>query len=558
MNGWKELFKSHILDRGWDYYQSERVRDVKPTMRGYTAVVDGTDAYAVDIIIQDGHVIDMICDCPYADDGNYCKHMAAVLYKITEEDFEKYKQLYEEKQKKEKQELTEIISKIPEKELREFVLQLALDNGNIRSNVLLKYAGTISEQRMAELKEKIYHFADGYADRYGYINGENAYDYICGLESYIFDTVQKLLENQHCMEAFELVNEAFSSAANQDMDDSDDGLAQLAGTCYDLWEQILEKCDEKQQMKLFEAMKSSVKSSKTNELVGDYMQEFLMYEFHDESTLKENLDMLDREIEEALLHRKDEWNSRYVIENHLIQRMQIMKEMEFSPKEIVEYRNKYREFPAMRIMEIDEYMEDGNIVAAIEVLKESRDLDKELPGMAEQYSKKLIALYHRSDRNKEYKQELISYIFSYRQSNLEYIYKLKEVIPANEWHLYCDKILSERTCEQIRYDFLEKEAMYEKLLTEVLKEPYIGYLDHYEKVLQERFPQQVRDRYIKYVKQAADRATQRNAYKNLMTYLNKIKKYPDGAQITKEIVSEWRVEYRRRRAMMDELKKAGF
>lgn len=77
MNERKRMFKSYILERGWDYYQFDRVREIKPTMHGYTAVVDGTDAYIVDIIIQDGYVIDMICDCPYVDDGNYCKHMAA-------------------------------------------------------------------------------------------------------------------------------------------------------------------------------------------------------------------------------------------------------------------------------------------------------------------------------------------------------------------------------------------------------------------------------------------------------------------------------------------------
>lgn len=558
MNEWKRMFKSYILERGWDYYQSDKVRDIKTTMHGYTAVVDGTDAYSVDIIIQDGYVIDMICDCPYADDGNYCKHMAAVLYKITEEHFEKHKQLYEENQKNEKQELTEIISKIPEKELRELVLQFAVENSNIKSDVLLKYANTISEQRMQELKGKIYKFADEYSDRYGYIDWENAYDYICELESYIFDTVPKLLENHHCMEAFELVNEAFSSAAEQDMDDSDGGLTQLAGTCYELWKQILEVCNEEQQGSVFEIMKSSQQNRKLHELVTDYMHDFLMYEFHDENTLRETLILLDKAIENGLRCQNHEWNSRHYIESNLIHRILLMREMGFSQKEIIEYRNKYREFPAIRMMEIDEYVNEGNIAAAIEVLKESKELDEFLPGMVEQYSKKLIELYYCTNQKEDYKQELISYIFTIRQGNLEYIDKLKKVISVNDWKAYCDKILAERTCEQVRYDFLEKEKMYDRLLEEILKEQYIGYLDRYEKVLKKRFPVQVRDRYIAYVKQAADRASYRNAYRDVMTYLKKIKKYPDGMEITKEIASEWRIEYRRRTAMMDELKKAGF
>ena len=87
---WKHLFRSHILERGWDYYQSGCVRNVKPIGRGFTAIVDGSHEYDVSIILEDGHVIDMFCDCPYAEDGSHCKHMAAVLYRISEEDFEEF------------------------------------------------------------------------------------------------------------------------------------------------------------------------------------------------------------------------------------------------------------------------------------------------------------------------------------------------------------------------------------------------------------------------------------------------------------------------------------
>ena len=43
-----------------------------------------------------------------------------------------------------------------------------------------------------------------------------------------------------------------------------------------------------------------------------------------------------------------------------------------------------------------------------------------------------------------------------------------------------------------------------------------------------------------------------------MTYMKKITKYPDGKKIADQIAKEWKVIYRRRPAMMDELKKAGF
>ena len=43
-------------------------------------MVSGSDDYEVNIYFSDGEIEDMYCDCPYASDGNNCKHMAAVLY----------------------------------------------------------------------------------------------------------------------------------------------------------------------------------------------------------------------------------------------------------------------------------------------------------------------------------------------------------------------------------------------------------------------------------------------------------------------------------------------
>ena len=47
-------------------------------------------------------------------------------------------------------------------------------------------------------------------------------------------------------------------------------------------------------------------------------------------------------------------------------------------------------------------------------------------------------------------------------------------------------------------------------------------------------------------------------YKEIMTYLKEIGKYPNGEDIARKIADEWKQKYRRRSAMMDELGRAGF
>lgn len=78
MDYWKGLFRSHILERGLNYYETGAVKEVKDTEQGFWAMVEGSEDYEVEIEIRDGAIHDMWCTCPYAEDGNYCKHMAAV------------------------------------------------------------------------------------------------------------------------------------------------------------------------------------------------------------------------------------------------------------------------------------------------------------------------------------------------------------------------------------------------------------------------------------------------------------------------------------------------
>lgn len=82
---WYSLFQQHILNRGAQYHQDGCVSNFKWTEEGIEAQVEGTELYNVSIELDDEHVIGMDCDCPYAEDGNYCKHMAAVLFRFEEE-----------------------------------------------------------------------------------------------------------------------------------------------------------------------------------------------------------------------------------------------------------------------------------------------------------------------------------------------------------------------------------------------------------------------------------------------------------------------------------------
>ena len=141
LDGWMSLFRPHILERGLNYYESGAVEAVEQTANGYRGRVAGTEEYEVEIEIKDGRIHDMYCDCPYAADGNYCKHMAAVLYEIEEmEPGRKGGQIREEGGLNPGKELRDVIDGIPEEELRNLLETVALKDNRLCVRILTKYS----------------------------------------------------------------------------------------------------------------------------------------------------------------------------------------------------------------------------------------------------------------------------------------------------------------------------------------------------------------------------------------------------------------------------------
>ena len=515
MSDWKDLFQEHILARGEAYYFDGAVLELHKTEHGYHAVVEGTEDYEVDIEMEGGRVCEMYCSCPYAEDGNNCKHMAAVLFEIEEQNEEDI--LTEETcPDDQEQEVEEIIERIPEEELRSFVKGIAAQDSEIRNTLMTRYAVKIDEKQMNLLKQGVGQLVWEYGDRSGYIDYRNALDFCWALENYLEEKGNTLIERKCYGQAFELTNYVFKTIGNIDIDDSDGGTAQVANACYDKWKEILENCSEEEKNEMFSWFMSHLSCDYVVDYMEDYMEDFLTHEFQNREMLEKMLKDLDKKIE---MH----WR-----------------------------------FSAVRELEIQENLDNGNLGEAIRILQESKILDKEYPGLIARYSEQLISIYETQTDKEAYKKELLYYVFECPQNNLVHIYKLKEVCTDKEWEDYREQILKRPKNYNILYPFMEKEGMYERMIECIKKETFIYNLDRYEKVLKDKFPEQVRDIYISYLHHEAERAGNRKRYRELIKYLKKIRRYPGGKEKASEIAENWRGMYYRRTAMMDEMRKAGF
>ncbi len=560
MIGWKDLFRTHILERGLDYFERGALDSLEKTEEGYRAVVQGSEPYQVKIVIQDDRVYDMSCDCPYAEDGNYCKHMAAVLYEIEKESGEtsdssnSLNRILENRK-----ELETVIGKIPEKELRQLLIGLAWEDESLRNRILTTYSETIDAGQMMRLKREVDGIAYQYSDRHGFVDYYHASDYADAMDTFLRESVQALVDKECLMQAFELTNYVFHCVGNQDMDDSGGEISWIADTCYEFWKTILQKCNEKEKNQMFQWFQNH-QQGYVVDYMEDYMADFVMNEFHDPEMLKQKLKALDELIVKAGSHTDcgQSYFAHYGYENNIIKRIQIMRELGCSDGEIVEYREKFRQFSAIRKLEIQDFLDKKQYNSAIKTLKESKELDREYPGLVSEYSKSLIDIYAKTGQKREYRSELEYQIFHCSQRDLQFIELLKAACGKEEWIQYREKILESNTAWSIKYEFLESEGLYERLLCEIKNGNSIYVLDQYERTLKKRYPEAVRDAYIAFIERRAESVADRKNYREIVKYLKKIAAYPGGKNKARDVAGKWRVVYKRRPAMMDELRKAGF
>ena len=568
MTNWKNLFYKRILERGEDYYEEGFVSNVTKTDSGYRALVEGSDMYEVEIEMMDSRIYDMSCDCPFADSGNYCKHMAAVLYYLDSEEGdverEEPEMTWMERIASQNKDLDDVIAHMPEEELRRFVRRIAGEDSEIRNLLMTAYSDKVDAQHMMHLQQEIDDIVYRYSGRHRFIDYTNAWNFTADLESFLYDKVQILIDRDWHMQAFDLTNYVFKIIGNIDMDDSDGGSTQVANACYQMWEQVLEKCDEEEKKKLFTWFQEHSTGGYVIDFMEDYLSDFLMNEFHDKELLQKKLEMVDQDIARMSDSTDcgDTWSVHYGYQNNILKRLDLMKELEYSEEEIKQYRKDNWRFSAVRKLEIAELLEKGDVLRAIAVLKESKELDKQYAGLVSEYSRQLIEIYKQELMKEEYKEELLLYVFSYMHTDITYVLELKAICSEEEWVEQRTQLLKKLKGSPCAYQLMETEGLYEEMLQGISREVYdsgwISRMDEYEKTLKAKFPEKVRDIYVSYVRQTAGRTSSRNQYRSLMDYLRKIKKYPDGKETAVEIAKEWRAMYSRRSAMMDELRKAGF
>lgn len=547
---WQRLFSNRILDRGFDYYKKGFVTHFESGQNYVKGIVLGNRKYNVSIDISNGKIFDMNCDCPYAYQGDHCKHMVALLFHM---DSDTEINENPEKASPTKDSIMALIKDADEESIRD-ALSVILENDE-KLYLRFKHAlhGKFSANDVKIYRNQIDSIFERHTEIDEYIEYYNAYSFISELTEFLEENIHQMLKTRQHETALELTNYLFVKLGDQDIEDSDGGINTIAEMCIDIWRTILKDCDMKIKKDMFEWCISHLDGS-----VIDYMEEYIESIFFDNFLEEEFLDDKIKFTEDRIIQykkEKDSWSNRYYIGNWAMHLINLMKQKKVSDSTIEEYCTENSDFDVVRKYYIEKCIKKKDYETAIHLSKDGKEKAGDAIGLVIDYGLKLKQLYSQIGNQKEYENELWFLMLKCKTDNIDIYKELRDFYTETEWKEKREIIFSALLLSDSVDALYEEEQLYDRLLKKVLDSSELNKLMKYETCLKTIYPNELLEKYETTVKNMATKTASRRHYQEIVNILKRMKEYPDGSHRVNKIVDEWRIVYKKRSAMMEELNK---
>ena len=102
-------------------------------------------------------------------------------------------------------------------------------------------------------------------------------------------------------------------------------------------------------------------------------------------------------------------------------------------------------------------------------------------------------------------------------------------------------------------EILETEQLYGQLFDVILRSNNIDLLHQYTHVLNDEYPEKLIQLYREFVEKQAESTGSRKHYYQIVEELRIMKSITGGDKVVDEIIKKWKIQYKNRSAMLDEL-----
>lgn len=561
---WQKLFSKIILDRGYEYYCCEAVEEIDFSNNMITASVSGSDDYHVEITLSDGEIEDMYCSCPYAAEGKYCKHMAAVLYEWTEmKDSGKMEKNQNDilfrpaetvrSHEKKHSAVEKLVFGADENDVRSFLVDILTDN----EKLCLRFYNTVNRESLKIDVKNYFRQVDSifreYVGRDHFIDYDETEDLIMELEEFIDNDVKPMIDSNNYFCAFEITYYICDVISNTDIDDPDCEIGMLADSICQLWLGIIKKADRDNRRKIFDRFISRAEQEGSDDF-DNVIEKLIAEAFDDKEFEKEKLDFFEKMIAESE-KQSFEWQRAYNVQRWAVRYLDMLIKINSSDEHIEKVFRNYCKYTKVRQMYIDSCLRKKEYDKAIGLLDEGISESSEYSGLVSDYSRQKKEIYLLTENKTAYVEQLWSLVLKHDAGNMEFYRELKAQYSDSEWAEQREKIFKRLPKSVDISKYYEEEKQYDRLLECVLKSSGLYMTEQYRDVLMKDYPEQLLEKYRSELEKMAVNPYGRRYYADMVAIMRRMRKISGGKIVVGQIAEEWREKYRNRLAMMDELSK---
>lgn len=559
-----------ILVRGEQYYRGEAVSDLEETSPGeWTATVEGTDSYSVNISMDGNEIDSWDCDCPY--DGEICKHVVATLLTIRNHKKEKKINIemtvdYDQA----KVDIKQCLSIINSQELSQFVCDYASTNKEFRTALLNRFvtkeisATSKGKDYKTEIEKifanSLYNTRTRYHNRYK--DSDSDWETVFNQLDVLLEKADFFLklESIECTIAIALqtlrsIGENYNDDLLYDDDLSPSIYCEQAG---DLILKVIQhpKTTQQQKTEILHELSLIAQIWIYREYDIYDVDELMMQINLAIQPVEKALELIDRLLEE----RKDAYNL-YQLVLRKVDLLLNQKEHEKADETI----RQYLYLSEIRKMEVEKLMTQCRYEEAIRLLDEGIELaEKEMyDGRKLEWIELKLEIYEKTNRTLDII-DTCRLLFISGRDQLDYYHKLKALIPAEQWKDFLDTLMKEaRLVGGFSYyggveaEIYVKEKDNDRLFHWLTSEEFsqLDVLMRYSHYLKDTHSEQLIAIYTSLLVDYAERNLGRSHYEHIAQVLLCMQKLNGGNVAVKYLISEFRAKYNRRRAMMEVLER---
>lgn len=566
LNNFERYIDKTIVDRGRTYYREGRVNSLtEGDDNRYTVAVTGSDRYTVSVELDEsGTIQDITCDCPYTG-GPHCKHMAAVLFALSQGNRRqsagdsrggKPRQASSIAAPKNlPQRLAEQLSVQPQKRLVDLLLTLAAEDAAVGDWLRAELAERSDEKEkwirlMRQSIEKA-------MDRDGFINYRNCQYAVEGAYK-VLERVRSAVGNGERELAVDLSLQVMQDMVDmlQYADDSDGEIGMVAEEAFHLLAAAADSMPEDAGAACFRKVLAASMDERYDGWP-DWRMNLLQISsaFVSNSRQREQLEnCLDELLQglECAQREQDAWTSRYETESILVVRYGMIQRFD-GPEQAVQFLYEYRRFPGLREAAIQQLLAAGNFAGAEKLALEGEKKDKEYQGLVHKWKQYRFNIYQRQGGKRE-KLLAVGRELAVTGDFAEYL-QLKALYPGEEWSSIYPDLLADMTKQSGYIDdkytkILKEERDWPRLWEYVQKNPQ-RIVDFYRQLLP-NYREQVYELFTGFIRQSAARSDKRPHYKQVCSHIRLLAKI-GGRQQAIGLIGQLTAEYRRRPAFCEEL-----